>query len=502
MTAPAAAARALADVPEETWARLQAELLAQRRQRMIYAPHVDFVHRHAFDAVRNTLLSAERQPPQPPVPCAVPKGNGPGQRGRHQIHALMLPADEALYMLLCTTAVATAEPVLDRSRVFSSRPATGPEPGLVVPPLQWSRDAATALEHAIATTNAQAVVAIDIAECGQRTDRDALTEDLRQLGLPPGWLGIADDFWASFARCPRPLGVPSGLLANAGFFTVTLRWLDEWCARQGVPSVRLLDDIVMLADDLEAGHRLAAAAEAQLAARGFAVNRAKSGVDTMAAFRARRRRQARRRAHPSLSPAQALARLRATATDDPQLRSIAEGALARLARAGDPAALDHVLGQFGAAPVAARAFAGYVGRFMDDPAVADRMAAVFVAGTRQFDPWQLAWAISAFQHAPSLPDPLRSHLATLAAHKGAAMMLRIAATTVLARFATRAEWAALEAVADATRSPHLRAAIAHGLRFRPAGERTPLLGRWAARDPQVALVATALARQPAPAPAS
>ncbi len=479
----------------EGWERLRAEMLGDLPRRNCYAPHVDAIHRRAFDAVRARLLADDGGPLAPPVAYWVPKSNSGGRGGRQRRHALLQPVEEMLWMLLGTTTITAAEAILDRTRVHSGRAAPDDAPGLLTPPEQWTRSFSAGVEAALAGPGA--VARLDVNRCGERIRRDLLLETMTGLGLAPYWLDVARRFWAGCAHSLGPTGVPITGFVSASFVTVAIGPLDRWCAEHGIRSVRMMDDTVLLAPDLDAAARAAEGARRALAEIGLEVQPDKTVIQTTAAFRAERERDRRRMPGPHWHADQVLALFQATAPEDPRFQPIADATLSRLAAAGDRRALDHVLDRFPHLPAAARTFANHVAAFIHDQAVADRLAAVLAGAGTALHPWQLAWGLSAFRRAERIPGPFARGLSAMLDRPEVPVPLRVAAAAIRTRFSTRSDWTALEAQVGSIRSQHTRAAIALGLGNRPAAERRPLLRQWAARDPLIALVAAALEPSPA-----
>ncbi|WP_374446629.1 hypothetical protein [Stella sp.] len=479
-----------AGLDDEGWRRLHEELLGDLPRRNCYAPHIDAIHRRAFGAVRARILRAADAPPAAPVAYWVPKKNDEGRGGPQRRHSLLQPVEEAMWMLVGAAAIAAAEPALDRDRVHSSRPAAAGEPGLLTPPERWTRSFSAAVDAAIA--GAGAVARLDVARCGERIDRGRLLAILHESGIGPGWLDAASRLFASCRPSLGPTGLPITGFVGASFVTIALTPLDRWCREHGVASVRMMDDTVLPAPDLDAAAKAAEGARGALAGIGLAVHPGKTVVQSSAAFRAERLRDRARMPGPAWSADEVLALFRATPEDDPRFQPIADAALARLAAAGDRRALPHLMDRFAHAPAAARTYAIHIARFMDDQAVTDRMAALLVGARRTLHPWQWAWGLSAFRNAPRVPGAFARGLSGLLADPAVPVVVRVAAAAIRTRFSTRADWIELERQIGQIRSQHTRAAIAWGLAHRPAAERRPLLRQWSARDPLIQLVAAAL----------
>ncbi len=485
-------AGSLADLEEQDWRRLQGEILADLPTRSAFAPHLDLIHRRAFDAVRASLLAGAARPPQPPLAYQVPKANGkPGAAtAGHYLHALMQPAEEALFTLLAAAAASAAERAIDRSRVFSAAPTAPGADRLFTSARDWARNFSTAL--AAASPADRFALTIDVSRCGATLDRSALLDDLAGLGLSGYWTDVARGFWASFEPHTGPRGLPGVSSVDMYFVTLALRSLDEWCAGERATSFRVVDDTVIFTGDRRSAERLADGAEAVLARHGFSVNRDKSRVRSRQAFFAERRTQSARMIGPDDDAAAALRLVTGTAITDPRHRIILDGALGLLGRQDDPAALDHVIDHFVEMPASARGCALYLARFMKDEAVARRVEALLAENAARLHPWQWMWGLSAFRQAPRISRRFATTLARLVALDTVAPTVRVAAAAIWPRFASRADWTSLEALAGTGHCPHLRAELAHGLRHRPAAERAPLLRQWAAGDPMTALVAAAV----------
>lgn len=484
------AAASAADIDDEGWHRVHAELLGDLPRRTCWAPHLDAIQRRAFPAVRRRLLHPGPEAAAAPLPYFVPKSNRAGRAAPQRRHCLLQPVEETAWLLLAATAIARSEPILDRRRVLSSRPAAEGQPGLFTRPEEWSQAFQAGVDAA--TARAAAVARLDVARCGERIGRDRLLRTLDDAGLAADWQAVARHLFASCTEVLGPAGLPITGFLTAGFVTILLAPVDRWCARTGVPSVRMMDDTVIAAPDLTAAGRLARGAGAVLTASGFDDARDTVILQTTAEFRDERRRERARMPDATWSRDAVRAQLLDTPEDDPRFLPIVDAALARLAGDGDAGALPHVLGRFAHAPAAARSFANHIARFMEDPAVGDGMAAMLVAAGAKLHPWQWSWGISAFRRAPRVRANFLRALFGLLADERVPDPVRIAAAVVGARFATRSDWTELARLAGTTRSCHVRAAIAWGLVHRPAAERRPLLREWAPRDPLIALVAAAL----------
>ncbi|BBK39860.1 hypothetical protein STAQ_49380 [Allostella sp. ATCC 35155] len=478
------------DIDEDGWRRVHHELLGDLPRRTCWAPHLDAIQRRAFPAVRHRLLHPGADTPAAPLPYFVPKSNRSDRGAPQRRHCLLQPVEETAWLLLAATAIARCEPVLDRQRVLSSRPAAADQPGLFTRPEEWTRAFSARVDGT--TARADAVARLDVVRCGERIGRDRLLRILEEVGLAAGWLAVARRLLGSCTETLGPAGLPITGFVTAGFVTIMLAPIDRWCAGAGAVSARMMDDTVIAAPDLATADRLAQGAGAVLAANGFDATPETVILQTTAAFREERRRERARMPDAAWSCDAARAQLLATPEDDPRFLPIADAALARLAADADASALSHVLGRFPHAPAAARTFAIHVARFMEDPAVGDGMAAMLVTAGPKLHPWQWSWGISTFRRAPRVRANVLRALFGLLADERVPEPVRIAAAAVGSRFATRNDWTELARLAGTTRSRHVRAAIAWGLVHRPAAERRPLLREWAPRDPLIALVAAAL----------
>ncbi len=488
----------LSALDDRTWGRALATINEAMSIDQVFAPHYTLVFRRAFGQVRNMVLA--EAPLVPPARYSYFR-HEPGTVGADavapRIRAVLGPAERLLFVLFAAAAAATAEPHLDRRRVFSALPAGNLDPFLLASTQECAAQFGAAVHAELRDARWPLVVEIDVARAGTGFDRQRLLADLIGFGLPHHWASAGQRLWSCFAPTVGPRGVPDGLLTSGTLVTIALRDLDRRCAERGHCSFRLIDGLTAPAADAEAAVALERDLHAGLAALGLAANDKKSRIaPTDELLREWRELDERRPDRPGGGPEIEVAR--AAMTDLEQFGKhrfkSEQWALLRLGRARDPAALDHALSGFAGAPWAARIYALYIGQFLEDAAVRGRFETMLHEARDRLRSWQWMWGLSALWSAPAISP--RS-AALLAAVAGAARLpdtARATAAIVWARFATERGWQALEALAEGSRSSYLRAAVAFGFRYRAPAIRQVQLAAWARLDPQVALVATAIER--------
>lgn len=394
----------------EGWERLRAEMLGDLPRRNCYAPHVDAIHRRAFDAVRARLLADDGGPLAPPVAYWVPKSNSGGRGGRQRRHALLRPGrGDAVDAPRHHHHHRRRGDPGPHPRPF--RPGrTGRRPGLLTPPEQWTRSFSAGVEAAVAGPGA--VARLDVNRCGERIRRDLLLETMTGLGLAPYWLDVARRFWAGCAHSLGPTGVPITGFVSASFVTVAIEPLDRWCAEHGIRSVRMMDDTVLLAPDLDAA---APSGRRRPPGPGQDWPRGAAGQDGDPDHG---RVPGGARAGPPAHAGTALARrpgarpvpgdgARHPLPADRRRHAVAAGRRRRPPRARPrPGSLPHL-------PAAARTFANHVAAFIHDQAVADRLAAVLAGAGTALHPWQLRLGPVGLPAGRAIPGPFARGLSAM-----------------------------------------------------------------------------------------
>ena len=498
-------ARSAGIVPADIdWVRIRASVRAERSAEDCYAPHLDAILLGAFDAVRAQVEQIGDRPLSAPLLFAMPKPAHDGQtaadgsdraaRGDRR-KAILFPVETILYHLLAAAAAPLIEPTIDRRRVFSAWPATNPDHGLLAPWSEVHVHRVAVSRSALSDPRWRTVVRLDVRDFSASIDRAAIRANFAALGLAPAWMAVADRLMAAFGETLGPRGLPQTPIGTYLLGTAALRGFDAWCADAGVSSIRVMDNITLLATDPDAARRLAERATARLGADGFVVNDAKTEIIDAATALARLDARdevlsSRRVAAPdTLSLARALVR----DFDDLGSRrhQLAEIALVALGRARDPAGVALVVERFVDSPTQARTFAHYLALFVGDPAVRTAFERRLLDGIETLHDWQWQWAMAVLAAAPAISSTM-ARLVRRTVEAPVSPVLRSAAVAVWSRFAPAPARAELDALAAGTDQPYLRAAIAHGCRWRPAAEARARLAAWSS-DPLVALVAAAIA---------
>lgn len=483
------------ELDERTWNAVRQALLAETARETVFAPHYKIVVLHAFDRIRAAIAS--RRPLGTGVVYHYQRHDSETAGASERLELAQAPVERTLLLLFGAAAAARAEPLLDRRRVFSALPPRPGEAELVAPD-PWCaaayRNAVSAALHWNGWTHA---FEIDVARAGRTIDRSRFLADLAAAGLRPEWLEEGRRLDRALTPALGPCGLP-GSIGSGQMVTVALARMDAACAAMGVPSFRLIDGLVALADGTAAAEAIQRRLTAELADLGLRPNPTKTGITSRAEFAAGRSDPTIALVDAASSAADPAAAARAAITDLSRFGAYASNAerwaLLALGRARDPAGIELALTGLRSAPWATRIRWLYLSQFFDDRTVAERAAATVATAFGDLHPWQRMWILAAFWTAPAIPATLAATLPRLAADGAAPVPLRAAAAILWSRIASRRGWEALENLVADSGDSYFRAAVAFGLRYRTPEARRTLLGRWGRRDPDVDLVATALER--------
>ncbi|WP_374448808.1 hypothetical protein, partial [Stella sp.] len=260
----------------DAWARVHHAVMAESARDQVFAPHCKLVVQQAFDHVRAEILRGRELVPGSQYPYLRHEPQRPSGFSERTGLA-QAPVEHTLSLLFCAAAAATAEPYLDRSRVFSAEP---PRPGHreLVAPDDWS---AGRYRRAVATVlddpRWSHVVELDVARASRSLDRRLLLADLARMGLPAAWQEVAARLDRSMTAAIGAIGV-AGSIGAGQLITIALHPLDAVCAAAALPSFRLIDGLIAFADGAAAAARIEAALAAALARQGLAANPDKSGI--------------------------------------------------------------------------------------------------------------------------------------------------------------------------------------------------------------------------------
>ncbi|BBK36909.1 hypothetical protein STAQ_19870 [Allostella sp. ATCC 35155] len=484
------------ELDERTWNAARQALLAETARETVFAPHYKIVVQRAFDRIRAAIRS--RRPLGTGVVYRYLRRDSEAEGASERLELAQAPVERTLLLLFGAAAAARAEPLLDRRRVFSALPPRPGESELVAPDPWCAAAYRSAVSAALARDGWTHAFKIDVARAGHTIDRGRFLADLAAAGLRPEWLEEGRRLDRALTPAMGPCGLP-GSIGSGQMVTVALARMDEVCAAMGVPSFRLIDGLVALADGAAAAEAVQRRMTAELAGLGLEPNPTKTGISARAEFTAGWSDPVIALIDDATAAADPVAAARAAIADLSRFGAFATNAerwaLLALGRARDPAGIELALTGLRSAPWAIRIHWLYLSQFFDDRAIAEQAAATVAACFGELHPWQRMWILAAFWTAPTIPSTLAATLPRLAADGAVPVPLRAAAAILWARIASRRGWEALENLVADSSDSYFRTAVAFGLRYRAPEERRTLLGRWGRRDPDVDLVATALERE-------
>ena len=523
------------EVKQFDWGRAQSRIAQDMRSDFIFAPHLASVFGHAWDSLQDAMR-AELQngsfAPNQPITIEVPKSSRvrvsksdrPGPSFSRP-GSILYPKDRLLYQLLADAAAPIIKKATDGTRSFSHRLAAkdGPEM-FVASRLCWSDMQKALARHA---KEHNYVLKADVANCFSSINLHTLNNLLEESGYPLPLLRALENILMRFTTERSSRGIIQGVYPSDLFGNFYLTPIDQVFADISVPSVRYVDDIYVFMPTLKDSDLLLRRLTAGLRLYDLSLNEMKTYVLQSNALLAEEPdleelfKSAVEEVREQLDDSEFRAdygfqtdwmdeeddhekeeALELKATES-LFKSLSEFPLHQekierfclpvFALGSSPIAIGHVLDNIEKMPAMTQLYCTYLGRFLDEGAVGERLEKVLLEDRVHFD-WQKMWLLAALLNRNAAPDSLVKYCMEIVQSSSTHDALRAVAAIFVGKFGSYPRRRSLTAEYTNIGSPYVQTAILYAARFFITAERRNAVTKWSGHGDLHRLVGEAVSR--------